>query len=197
MAVAIEEDRMPDQRQPPQPSSVPETEATARRLSRRRLIAGSGVTVAAGALGVPGPATLAQAGASAAASPVAGVSPDTFRTICQAITGADDLDDAGLEQLLGLFEADAEMAVALRELAAAGAGNGGIDTRDLPFPTLVIVTNILQFWYLGNFRNEPLANRADRFPRLVSFRALPYVTTPTVCKAFGSWATEVDLPAPG
>ena len=167
---------------------APVLERRSPRLTRRHLLAGSGAAVAT--------TTLAGSGFAQEATPAtpAAVDPEAFRALCLAVTAATELDDAGLEQLLGLFNEDPETAAELQALLATGDDFAEVDIRDLPFSALVIVTNILQFWYLGNFRNEPLENRADRFPGLVAWQALPYVTNQTVCKGFGYWATDVDLP---
>lgn len=154
------------------------------RLTRRHLIAGS----SAAASVLAGPA-LAQD-----ASPVAAaVDPAAFRALCQAIAGYDKLDDAGLEQLLGLFLEDEEMTAGLHDLLKLDIGPD-FNPLEHGYPVIVVATNILQFWYLGSFRNEPLDNREERAPRLVSYQALPYVTAPAVCKAFGYWATDPNLP---
>jgi hypothetical protein len=155
------------------------------RLTRRHLIAGTSGAAASVIAG----STIAQD-----ASPVAStVDPAAFRTLCQAITGYDNLDDAGLEQLLGLFLEDEDMTTGLHELLKVDIGPD-FDPIRLDFSLTVVTTNILQFWYLGSFRNQPLENRDERAPRLISYQALPYVTAPAVCKAFGYWATDPNLP---
>ena len=167
---------MTDQR-PPRAFDLP-------RLTRRTLLAASGATIAT--------TTLAGSALAHQATPTA-VDPEVFRALCVAVTGIDDLDDPGLEQLLGLFAADPEMSAALDEVLATVDLTAELDVYALPFSALVIVTNILQFWYLGNFRNEPLENRAERFPQLTAWQALPYSTNQTVCKEFGYWATDPGL----
>ena len=157
-------------------------QGVARRLTRRGLLAGSGAAVAGSVLAPPG---LVQEGTPAAVDPAA------FRVLCVAVTGSEELDDDGLAQLRGLFQADEEMAARLREVLAMGSGP--LDMRELPFPALVIVTNILQFWYLGQFKNEPLENRAERLGNLVAYKTLPYVTIPAVCKGFSYWAIDPGL----
>lgn len=152
------------------------------RLTRRGLLAGSWAAVAGTVLAAP---AMAQD-----ATPVA-VEPAAFRALCVAVTGSEDLDDEGLLQLQDLFLADAEMAAQLPDVIALGGGP--LDMRELPFPALVIVTNILQFWYLGHFRNEPLPNRAERLGTLVAYQAPPYVTIPAVCKAFGYWTADPGI----
>jgi hypothetical protein len=154
------------------------------RLTRRHLLAGSGAVVAS--------AGLAGGALGQEASPVA-IDLEAFRVTCAVVTGVDDpalLDDAGLEQLLGLFLEDEEMTSALQQLLATDLESPDFDFRAIDFSLLVVVTNILQFWHLGNFRNAPLENRAERYPGLVSWSALPYVTNQTVCKGFGYWSLE-------
>lgn len=180
--------------------SEPATDRRSPRLSRRRLVAGSGATLAATAFAGP---TLAQEEASPVspsvatveatpeATPVAEVSLDVFRDICFTATGVTELPDEPLLQLLGLIQADEPSAAGLQEMLAAGAS---LDLANLSGDATTTVTNIAEFWYLGNFNGAPVENRADLFPGLVSFQTLPYVTIPAICKAYGYWATEVDLP---
>jgi len=152
-------------------------------FSRRALVAG---------------ATLAAAGlehhplAARQATPVA-ADLEAFRGLNLAVTGADDLDDEGLQQLLDLFLADEGLSEALETLLVDHATASEFDVTTLDFSLVVVVTNILQFWYLGTFRNEPLPNRPERVARLTSYQALPYFTAPAVCKAFGYWATDPGL----
>lgn len=166
------------------PTATP-SEPVTPRLSRRHLLAGTGGTAASAMVG---PAHARDA------SPVATtIDPAAFRALCQAITGSESLDDAGLEQLLDLFLEDDEMTTGLHELLKLDIGPN-FDLLQLDFPLLVVTTNILQFWYLGSFRNQPLKNRDQRAGRLLSYQALPYFTAPAVCKTFGYWATDPNLP---
>jgi hypothetical protein len=165
---------------PPEPAHRPQPTPT---VSRRTLVASSAL----------GAVTLTTRGLAAQEGTPVAVDPDAFRNLNLAITGADDLDDDGLQQLLDLFLADEGMAEALDILLAEHATAADFDVRTLDFSLVVVVTNILQFWYLGTFRNEPLANRPERVARLTSYQALPYFTAPAVCKAFGYWATDPGL----
>lgn len=160
--------------------------ANAWRASRRALLAGSGATVLGSALTAP---TLAQE-SSPAASPAA-IDPEAFRSLCVQVTGSEDLDDAGLAQLQDLFAAETDWLEALAELMAAE--HNPFDMRAWKFPALAVINNILQFWYLGQFKNLPLPNRAERVGRLVTWQTLPYVTVPAVCKAFGYWTNDPGL----
>ncbi len=171
------------------------------RLTRRHLVTGSGATLAATALATPAvlgqeeaspvPPDVATAEASSVASPVADVNVDVFRVICFAATGVAELPDESVTQLLALIEADQASAAGLQEMLAAG---GALDFANLSEDATTAVTNIVGFFYLGNFNGAPVENRADLFPGLVSFQTLPYVTIPAICKAYGYWAIELDLP---
>jgi hypothetical protein len=55
-----------------------------------------------------------------------------------------------------------------------------------------IATNILQYWFLGQYNGVPTDNRAERFFGLASWQALPYFTQPTMCKSFGYWAADLE-----
>ena len=151
-------------------------------ITRRTLVAGSAVGAVALHHGI----------AAHQATPVA-VDLEAFRQLNLTVTGADQLDDEGLQQLLDLFLADDAMTAALQTLLAEQATNAEFDVRTADFSLGIVVTNILQFWYLGTFRNEPLPNRPERVARLTSYAALPYVTAPAVCKAFGYWTTDPGL----
>lgn len=189
---------MPDHSQPAYPE--PAADRRSPRLSRRHLVTGSGATLAATALAGPAlgqeeaspvPPSVETVEASPVASPVADVNVDVFRVICLAATGVTDLSDESVTQLLDLVVADGPSATGLQEMLAAG---GGLDLANLSGDATAAVTNIVEFFYLGNFNGAPVENRADLFPGLVSFQTLPYVTIPAVCKAYGYWATELDLP---
>ncbi len=183
------------------PPTSPEPAADRRfpRLSRRHLVAGSGASLAAAALAPPAlgqeaspvSPSVATVEATPAASPVADVNLDVFRVICLTAAGVAELPEEPLQQLLGLIQADEPSATGLQEMLAAG---GSLDLANLSGDATTTVTNIVEFWYLGNFNGAPIENRADLFPGLVSFQTLPYVTIPAICKAYGYWAMEVDLP---
>ena len=164
-------------------ASTPAREPIAPTITRRTLVAGSAVGAVALGSGLA---------AAQPATPVA-VDLEAFRQLNLTITGADTLDDEGLQQLLELFLADDAMTEALQTLLTEQATNADFDVRTADFSLVVVVTNILQFWYLGTFRNEPLANRPERVARLTSYAALPYFTAPAICKAFGYWTTDPGL----
>lgn len=129
--------------------------------------------------------------ASPAATPVADVNIDVFRVICLAATGVTELPDEPLRRLLGLIVADDATAAGLQEMLVAGSN---LDLANLSDAATTTVTNIVEFWYLGNFNGAPVENRAELLAGLVSYQTLPYVTIPAVCKAYGYWAIALDLP---
>ncbi len=153
-------------------------------LSRRGLVSVSAGTV--GAISFTRPSSAQEA------SPAASVDIEAFRSLCQVVVGVEDLADDSLEQLLGLMLDDGESAAGLEELL--GAGEDDV-IEGFPSPAgFTARTNILQFWYLGEFNGAPIDNRADRFAGLISYEALPYSTIPAVCKRHGYWAEELGLP---
>ncbi|MGB3327318.1 MAG: hypothetical protein WBA46_00105, partial [Thermomicrobiales bacterium] len=54
-----------------------------------------------------------------------------------------------------------------------------------------VAANILSYWFQGQYDGKPAPNRADIFFSLAAWQALPYMTQPTLCKAFGYWAADV------
>jgi hypothetical protein len=114
-------------------------------------------------------------------------------SVSVALVGGGSLADAGLQTLGELISADPGRIAAFEELAALddpsakGALNGvSSEASDL-------VPQILSFWYLGEFDGKPVESRADLYYGLPVWGSLPYITQPTLCKAFGYWATEVSL----
>lgn len=184
---------MADQRTPLTPD--PKICTSTSQISRRHLIAGSAATVASTSLVRPvlGQQATPGASASTAASPDTNtVDLEAFRTLCQTVVGVESLPDEPLKQLLELIRNDEKTAAGLQELLTAdpeAAVTGG--RYD---PAGLAVTNIVEFSYLGNFYGKPVENRAELFSSLISYQTLPYVTTPAVCKNFGYWAEEIDLP---
>lgn len=153
-------------------------------FSRRLLIASS---TAAG-VGIAFPMAVA-AQATPSASPAALDSSLVMR-VSEAVVGGATLDDAALPGLVGLLAADPGNESALKELAGiadmtpealAGASD---DAKG-------VAANILSYWYQGQYDGNPAPNRADIFFQLASWQALPYMTQPTLCKAYGYWAVDV------
>ena len=119
-----------------------------------------------------------------------GVDQQVLQDVSTALVGGGSINVDALPILSALVAADADLVAALPELSALSefttqsVGELGDDARRL-------ATNILQFWYLGRWDNVAVEERADLFFSLVSWQTLSYSTQPTVCKAFGYWATDV------
>jgi len=119
-----------------------------------------------------------------------GVDPASLEALSTGLVGGGNINTGALPILAALIESDPASVSALPELAGLSEFTiesvGGLseDARRLS-------TNILQFWYLGQWDNAPVEERADLFFSLVSWQTLSYSTQPTLCKAFGYWAQDV------
>lgn len=156
------------------------------RITRRGLLVGSAVTATATALAHPATAQDATPAADG------DVDLGAFRSLCESLVGVDDLPDEPLEELLALLTADPWSAEGVLELIAHADGEN--DSAPVSLEASAATENILQYWYLGEFNNEPLENRAERFGGLISHQVLPYSTIQAVCRDYGYWAEDVDLP---
>ena len=56
-----------------------------------------------------------------------------------------------------------------------------------------LVEQILRFWYLGTWDDQPVTDRAGFWFGLSAWQAVEYTYAPSVCRAFGIWAE----PPPG
>lgn len=110
-----------------------------------------------------------------------------------ALVGGGTLADTALETLGALISADPAMVAAFDELAALGDPSSPDAMDAMSGDARKLVGNIVEFWYLGNFDGSPVANRADLYFGLPVWKALPYIAQPTLCKAFGYWATDISL----
>lgn len=165
----------------PDSPDVPSTTS----ITRRHLLTGSAAMVTA-------PALARSVGAHEASPPDDEVGLEDFRALCRSLVGVDDLPDESLEELLGLMNGDPWSAEGMRELIDHAAGES--DTAPISLESSAAAANILQYWYVGEFNGEPIENRAERFSGLIAHQVLPYVTIQAVCKEYGYWAEELDLP---
>lgn len=165
--------------------SDPETSdaGTGLQVDRRTVMIGSAAVVAGATLGSR--LTLAQ-DATPATPATEAPSIDALRAVSLALTGSTSVADAGLETLAGLVGSNSAFA----ELAAVPEMTADALNRLSP-DAQTLATNILQFWYVGNWDGKPVANRADLYFSLTAWSALPYSTQPTLCKSFGYWAENV------
>lgn len=155
-----------------------------RALSRRRLVAGTAATGLSVAL-----PTVAVAQATPAASPAA-LDAATVLAVSQALVGGGTLADAALPPLVELLAREPGIGPALAELSAIAEMTPEALAAASP-EARAVATNILTYWYQGRYNDAPVANRADIFFQFASWQALPYMTQPTLCKAFGYWAADV------
>jgi hypothetical protein len=136
------------------------------------------------------------AGTPAPASPIASpamaipIDSDTLLTVSTALVGVDSLNADYVEPLPHLIGADPALAAGLDELAGADdlAADGSLD--GLSDDAKTTATDILEYWYLGQFAGKPVENRAQIFFGLPVWGTVPYATQPTLCKSFGYWATD-------
>lgn len=168
------------------------------RISRRRMV-GMGSAALAAPL-APAIARAQQqdeaAGTPAPASPVASpatttpVDSDALLNVSIALVGTDSLNADYVEPLAYLIGADPALAAGFDELAGADdlAADGSLD--GLSDSATATATDILTYWYTGYFGGNPVENRAEIFFGLPVWGTVPYATQPTLCKAFGYWATD-------
>lgn len=157
-------------------------------LSRRRLIASTTIGgVSALALSVPSLAAMQSATPQAAAIDAA----DLF-SLSGRLTGGASLNEAAVPALATLLSAEPDIAATLQELDAISEFSAEALAAASP-AAQAVATNILQYWFLGRYNGEFVANRSDIFLSLACWQALPYSTQPSVCKSFGYWAEEIAL----
>lgn len=167
-------------------------------LTRRRVVG-----AAAGAIAAPVVASAAAAQSelatpergTPAASPVVAVAIDVggLYALSQQLVGGGKLDETAVEPLAGLLSGDPARIAGFEELAKLDNAASASALTDISDNARQVVTDILQYWYLGQFDGQPVANRAAMFFGLPVWATLPYVTQPTLCKGFGYWATDVPV----
>jgi hypothetical protein len=140
-----------------------------------------------------GPAEETVGPALGEASPVPGVSLDSFMDLSLALVGGGRLDPQRGSQLLALIAPDRERLTALDELLAIRAGGAAATPIATPVATLSgdarqLVEQILRFWYLGTWEDQPVTDRAASWFGLSAWQAVGYTYAPSVCRAFGIWA---------
>ena len=132
------------------------------------------------------------------ASPVPGLAIDAFMDLSLALVGGGRLDPDRGGQLLALIAADPARLPALADLLAIRAGGAAatpIATPVAPLPgeSRGLVEQILRYWYLGTYDDQPVTDRAGFWFGLSAWQAVQYTYAPSVCRAFGVWAE----PPPG
>jgi len=145
-----------------------------------------------------GPAETTVGPAPGDASPVPGVPIESFMDLSLALVGGGKLDPQRGSQLLALIAPDSERRRALDDLLAIRAGGAAATPIATPVAALSgdareLVEQILRFWYLGTWDDQPVTDRAGFWFGLSAWQAVEYTYAPSVCRAFGIWAE----PPPG
>ena len=145
-----------------------------------------------------GPAEETLGPALGEASPVPGVPIDSFMDLSLALVGGGRLDPQRGSQLLALIASDPERRRSLDDLLAIRANGEATTPIATPVAALSgdareLVAQILRFWYLGTWDDQPVTDRAASWFGLSAWQAVEYTYAPSVCRAFGIWAD----PPPG
>lgn len=140
-----------------------------------------------------GPAETTVGPALGEASPVPGVPIESFMDLSAALVGGGRLDPQRGNQLLALIAPDSARRRALDDLLAIRAGGAAATPIATPVATLSddareLVEQILRFWYLGTWDEQPVTDRAGFWFGLSAWQAVEYTYAPSVCRAFGIWA---------
>jgi len=168
------------------------------RIDRRRLV---GMTSAALAAPLaPGAIASAQgqrggetpAPGSPIASPAAPIPVDVnaLLTLSAALVGSDALNEDAVGPLADLIGGSAAQVAGFEELVQLDDPTSEDALAGISDDARSVVTNILQYWYLGQFDGQPVEHREAIFFALPVWQTVPYSTQPTLCKAFGYWATD-------
>lgn len=158
------------------------------RLTRRDVLRGVAViTAGATAFELASGAALAQ-GATPAAG---GVTVDQLMALSATLVGGGNLNADFGPQLLDLFSKDPTRLRGLQELLAAGP-SAATPTPSSPAAKQA-ATDILSYWYLGEFDGKPVPTRQGLYFGLASWQTVPYITIQSVCKGFGYWAKPVPV----
>lgn len=166
-------------------------------VTRRRFV-GAAAGAAAGALAVAPLHAVAQSTPETqqpVATPSGEVAVDLeqLATVSLALVGGGSLADEGVQMLGELIGTDSGRVAAFDELAALDdpGGEGALD--GVSDDARALAGEIVTFWYIGEFDGMPVENRAELYFGLPVWGTLPYITQPTLCKAFGYWAMDVSL----
>lgn len=132
------------------------------------------------------------------ASPVPGVSIASFMDLSQALVGGGTLDPARGDQLLALIANDPTRRTALDELLAIRSGGLSATPVATPIAALSdgardLVGQLLRFWYLGTYDDQPVTDRTDFWFSLSSWQAVRYTFATSICKAYGGWAQPPQI----
>ena len=140
---------------------------------------------------------------------------DQLMAVSAALVGGGQLDPDRGAQFLRLADADPARTAALDRLLASPPDPATAAPALLAYPweTSAAATpsaatplaapaagsdaakDLLRFWYLGTVDGAAVEGRDHAWFSLGAWQALRYTAAPSVCKAFGSWATAPAQPA--
>lgn len=140
---------------------------------------------------------------------------DQLMAVSAALVGGGQLDPDRGAQYLRLADADPARQTALDRLLASPPDPATSAPARLAYPwdapaaaTPLAATplaappagsdaakDLLRFWYLGTLDGAAVEGRDHAWFSLGAWQALRYTAAPSVCKAFGSWATAPAQPA--
>ena len=162
-------------------------------VSRRRFVGATAGVLAAAPLHAVAQSTPETDQPVATPAATVAIDLEQLRGVSLALVGGGSFSDAGLQTLGGLISNDPARVSAFEEMATLDDPSTPEALDGMPAEARALVDDIMSFWYLGNYAGAPVANRAELFFGLPVWATVPYTTQPTLCKAFGYWATEVSL----
>ncbi len=108
---------------------------------------------------------------------------NSFVVMATTIVGGGRIDPARAAQFIALNDADPANAADLDAMLAADPATVVATPADYP-----LVVPILQFFYLGTYADQPVADRQSFWYGLSSWQAVRYTSSTSICKRFGDWA---------
>ena len=118
---------------------------------------------------------------------------DALYALSEKLVGGGDLKRDMVGPLAKLIGGDADLTSGFEELAQLEDPTSDSAQDGLSKSAEAASTNILLYWYDGYFGDQPVENRAEILFGLPVWGTVPYSAQPTVCKAFGYWANEVQI----
>lgn len=165
-------------------SNQPGIGLLANELTRRKLLAGSGILATAGAMSLPA----APANAAADGTPVA-VDPAKLQTLTdlsQTLCGGGTFNSDRATKLYQLVYSDPALESGCEQLLSTPPVAGQPITPDSAKTTAEV---ILDFWYADTYNGNPIDDRGSAYYQLTSWQAM-YTFCWGVCHMYGGWADE-------
>jgi hypothetical protein len=113
-----------------------------------------------------------------------------FMALSAALVGGGQLDPDRGSQFLAQVTADPVQLALLDRLLSEVTRLGDSSPAAIASPSADrLIQEILIFWYVGSYQGEAVENRATAWFSLSAWQAVGYTAAPSVCKAFGLWAS--------